>query len=81
MIVAEVFPSEVVAMIRQDYADLADHTAVGGERDLRDCARRLDHVCRDRAPRAPRLARNTRGPGDLRAGFLKDEHDPDVRLE
>lgn len=32
---AEVFPSEVVAMIRENYADLADHTAVGGERDLR----------------------------------------------
>jgi diguanylate cyclase (GGDEF)-like protein len=35
VIVAEVLPSEVVVMIRQNYADVADHTAVGGERDLR----------------------------------------------
>jgi len=28
-------PSEVASMIRQDYGDLAAHTAVGGERDLR----------------------------------------------
>ena len=30
-----VLPSEVVLMLGQSYADLADHTAVGGERDLR----------------------------------------------
>jgi diguanylate cyclase (GGDEF)-like protein len=34
-IMAPVLPSEVVAMLREPYADLADHTAVGGERDLR----------------------------------------------
>src|SRR5262245_54141006 len=35
MTMTPVLPSEVVAIIREQYADLADHTAVGGERDLR----------------------------------------------
>lgn len=57
----KVLPSEVMLMLNQAYADLADHTAVGGERDLRllsGIVAAANHIPTELVPRqvAPKLA-------------------------